>query len=313
MLTRRHLRIKVFQNLYAYYQVEEHSLMKGDKELMGSVNKLYELYIFFLILPLELRHQALLKIEENKNKLLPSKEELDPNLKFVNNPVFAAIAESVQLNNYLKNHKISWLNHQELVKKIFQEIRQSELYQAYMSNPANDLDHHKKFVVDMFVQLVVNYEVVQGELEEENVYWTDDLDLAAATAVKTIQSIKTGKPMELAPLWKNKEEDEAFTRELFSKSILKRGQTDEWVKTKADNWEIERIASLDLILMNMAITEAIIFADIPVKVTLNEYIDLAKEYSTPRSGLFVNGVLDKVFAELNSTGVIKKTGRGLIG
>lgn len=313
MLTRRHLRIKVFQNLYAYYQAEEQSLMKGDKELMASVNKLYELYIFFLILPLELRHQALLKIEENKAKHLPSKEDLDPNLKFVNNPVLAALVDSVQLNNYLKNHKVSWLNHQELVKKIFHEVRQSELYQKYMSNPAIDLEHHKKFVVDMFVQLVVNNEVVQGELEEENVYWTDDLDLAAATVVKTFQSIKADKPLELAPLWKNKAEDEVFTRELFAKSILKREQTDAWVKMKADNWEIERIASLDLILMNMAITEAIIFPDIPVKVTLNEYIDLAKEYSTPRSGIFVNGVLDKVFAQLNSDGTIKKTGRGLIG
>ena len=108
-------------------------------------------------------------------------------------------------------------------------------------------------------------------------------------------------------------EDEAFTKDLFAKSIMKRSQTDEWVKSKADNWEIERIASLDLILMNMAITVAIIFPDIPVKVTLNEYIDLAKEYSTPRSGIFVNGVLDKVFAELNGNGIIKKTGRGLIG
>jgi N utilization substance protein B len=280
---------------------------------MASVNKLYELYIFFLILPLDLRHQALLKIEENRNKHLPTKEDLDPSLKFAENPVFAAIANSVQLNNYLKNHKVSWLNHQELVKKIFQEIRQSELYQKYMANPATDLEHHKKFVIDMFVNLVVNNAVVQGELEEENIYWSDDMDMAAAAVVKTLQSIKPDKLMELVPLWKNKEEDETFTRELFSKSILKRDQTDEWIKAKADNWEIERIASLDLILMNMAITEAIIFSDIPVKVTLNEYIDLAKEYSTPRSGIFVNGVLDKVFAALNANGTIKKSGRGLIG
>lgn len=313
MLTRRHLRIKVLQNLYAYYQAEEQSLMKGDKELFNSINKLYELYIMFLVLPLELRHQALLKMEENKNKHLPSKEDLDPNRKFVDNPVITAIAESVQLNNYLKGNKVSWFNHQELVKKIYNDIRTSPIYQAYMSNPSTDLDHHKKFISEAFVQLVFNNETVQAVLEEENVYWQDDIDLAASTMLKTVQVYKEGKLLELAALWKNKEEDEAFTKDLFSKSILKKEQTDEWVKTKAENWEIERIASLDLILMNMAITEAIIFSHIPVKVSLNEYIDLAKEYSTPRSGTFVNGILDKVFAELNANGTIKKTGRGLIG
>ncbi|HYG49368.1 MAG TPA: transcription antitermination factor NusB, partial [Flavobacteriales bacterium] len=209
--------------------------------------------------------------------------------------------------------KISWANQTELVKRIFQDITQSEYYTEYMNNPASDIEFHKKFMVTWFTQFVANSEMVQSYLEEENVFWRDDLDLAAASFIKTIQSIKEGKEPELLPLWKNKEEDEEFTRKLFTQSISKRSQTDAWVKSKTDNWELERIASLDLIIMNMAVTEAIIFPSIPVKVSLNEYIDLAKEYSTPKSGTFVNGILDKVYAELKVNGIIVKTGRGLVG
>ncbi|HLP10342.1 MAG TPA: transcription antitermination factor NusB [Flavobacteriales bacterium] len=313
MLTRRHLRIKVLQNLYAWYQAEEESLMKGERSLFHSVEKLYELYLLFLALPLELKHQAELRMEENKNKYLPSKEDLDPNLKFVQNPVIENLQNSVRLRNALEKSKVSWANQTELVKKIFQDITQSEHYEEFMKNPANDIEFHKKFIVTYFTHFVANSELVQSFVEEENVFWQDDLDLAAASFIKTVQSIKEGKEPELLPLWKNKVEDEEFTKDLFTKCISKRSQTDAWVKSKTDNWELERIASLDLIIMNMAITEAIIFPSIPVKVSLNEYIDLAKEYSTPKSGTFVNGILDKVYAELKSNGTIVKTGRGLVG
>lgn len=313
MLTRRHLRIKVLQNLYAFYQSEEQSLIKGEKDLLSSIDKLYDLYVLLLILPLEIKHQAELKIDENKAKLLPSQEDLNPNRKFVDSPVLTAISDSSKLRGYIQKNKLSWMNQMEMVKKIHTDLKSSELYEKFMNHPSNDLDFHKKFVMDIMVDLIANNEVIQSFLEEENVFWKDDLDIAATYAVKTIQSIKPEKEMDLVPMWKNKAEDEQFTKELFQKCVLKRSETDELVKSKADNWELDRIASLDLILMNMAITEAIIFPSIPVKVSLNEYIDLAKEYSTPRSGTFVNGILDKVYAQLKANGTITKTGRGLIG
>jgi transcription antitermination protein NusB len=313
MLTRRHLRIKVLQSLYAYYQAEEHSLIKGEKDLFFSVEKVYDLYLLFLTIPLELKHQAELRIEDNKNKWLPSTADLNPNFKMVNNPIIEILSSSVRLKNALQKNKVSWLNQIELVKKVYQDIRNSAYYEEYLENPTNDFEVHKKFIVNIFTHFVVNSELVQAFIEEESVYWQDDIDMTATAFIKTINSMKEGKELELVPLWKNKAEDEAFTKELFTKCVMKKNDTDAWVKSKTDNWELERIASMDLILMNMAITEAIIFPSIPVKVSLNEYIDLAKEYSTPKSGTFVNGILDKVYAELKGNGTILKTGRGLVG
>lgn len=313
MLTRRHLRIKVLQSLYAYYQAEEHSLIKGEKDLFFSIDKVYDLYLLFLTIPLEIKHQAELRIEDNKNKYLPSSADLNPNFKLVNNAVIQILSNSVRLKNALDKNKVSWLNQIELVKKVYQDIRNSAYYEEYLANPSTDFEVDKKFIVNIFTHFVANSELVQAFIEEENVYWQDDIDMTAAAFIKTINSMKEGKELELIPLWKNRDEDELFTKELFTKCVLKRNQTDEWIKSKTDNWELERIASMDVILMNMAITEAIIFPSIPVKVSLNEYIDLAKEYSTPKSGTFVNGILDKVYAELKSNGTILKTGRGLVG
>lgn len=313
MLTRRHLRIKVLQNLYAFYQSEEQSLIRGEKELFNSIQKIQELYFLLLLLPVELRHQAELRLEESKHKHLPTEEDLNPNLKFIQNPIIAKLAESSQLKAQVTKTKLSWLNDIELVKKIYNDIRQSELFAAYMSSTDTTFEQHRKFVINLFAQYIANNESIQSHLEEENVFWQDDLDLVAASVIKTIQQLKEDKEVQLMPLWKNKDEDTAFTKDLFTQCVLKRQQTDEWIKSKTDNWELERIASMDLILMNMGITESIIFPSIPVKVSLNEYIDLAKEYSTPRSGTFVNGILDKVFLDLKHKGVIQKTGRGLIG
>jgi N utilization substance protein B len=312
MLTRRHLRIKVLQTLYAFYQAEESNVIKGEKELFQSIEKVYDLYLLLMILPLEIRHQANLKMEENKNKLLPSPEDLNPNLKFVNNPVLDMLANSAALKAACDKRKISWLNHIELVKKLFNDMRQSEWYEAYMNNPNTGFEEHKNFIAELYGQLMVKDEAILSFFEEDNVYWQVDTDLAASSAIKTIKGLAEGKEFHLMPLWKNKQEDEAFAKDLFVKAVMNKERTDKWIKAKADNWELERIASMDIILMNMAITEAIIFPSIPVKVSLNEYIDLAKDYSTPKSGTFVNGILDKVFYMLKNDGTIKKTGRGLI-
>lgn len=312
MLTRRHLRIKVLQTLYAFYQAEESNVIKGEKELFQSIEKVYDLYLLLMILPLEIRHQANLKMEENKNKLLPSPEDLNPNLKFVNNPVLDMLANSAALKAACDKRKISWLNHIELVKKLFNDMRQSEWYEAYMNNPNTGFEEHKNFITELYGQLMVKDEAILSFFEEDNVYWQVDTDLAASSAIKTIKGLAEGKEFQLMPLWKNKQEDEAFAKDLFVKAVMNKERTDKWIKAKADNWELERIASMDIILMNMAITEAIIFPSIPVKVSLNEYIDLAKDYSTPKSGTFVNGILDKVFYMLKNDGTIKKTGRGLI-
>ena len=312
MLTRRHLRIKVLQSLYAFYQSEENNVMKSDRQLFDSINNVYDLYLIFLILPLEIKHQAELKLEEGKNKLRPTKEDLNPNTKFINHPLFSKLSDSEVFKGIVNKKKLSWLNQIDLIKALFNDVRNSEIYKSYMASEDSSFEFGKKFFIELFTKILVNNDKTLSFLEEENVYWQDDVDLAAGAVVKTIQALKVDSNLTLLPLWKNQDDDESFAKKLFNQALMKRSQTDEWIKLKADNWELERIASMDLIIMNMAIAEVVEFPEIPVKVSLNEYIDLAKEYSTPKSGTFVNGILDKVFLMLKNNGTIKKSGRGLI-
>lgn len=313
MLTRRQLRIKVFQALYAFLQSEKQESLQGERELKKQFTDIYRLYLQFLLLFGELRHQAILRMEEMRNKMLPSQADMHPNTRFSDNPVMQLLAVNDDLKREAQANKVSWSGDEDIVRVLFHDIRNSAWYKQYHESRHGTFEEDRKAFVLLFVDEIANSEKLLSFLEEKNVYWCDDIDLVCATVVKNIKQLKNpSDALILTGLWKNEQEDKSFAIALFNAAITQRETAQELIQLKAENWEVDRIAYADILIMTMAIAEAITFNNIPVKVTLNEYIEISKEYSTPRSHIFNNGILDKVFAELKGSGKIKKTGRGLI-
>jgi transcription antitermination protein NusB len=313
ILNRRHLRVKVLQALYAAEQSENTDLNKGIKELEHSISKVYDLYLIYLTLIQELRHVAMLRIEEGKNKKLPTPEDLDPNLRLVNNPVLEQICANYMLKRESEIRKINWIGQQDLPRGIYAELKKSDLYGLYMNRPEVTYNQHRDFLADVFKEFIANSEDLLNWLDEKSIYWADDMDMVSGMVIRTIKNLKEsdGPETKILDLYKDEKEDAPFTKTLYTRAIQNIETTDDIINRKAENWELERIAVMDRILMRMAITEAIEFAEIPVKVSLNEYIEISKFYSTPKSNSFINGILDRAFSELKQKGIIRKTGRGL--
>ena len=314
MLNRRHLRIKVLQALYSWFQGDDGDFTKGEKNLFSSIDKIYDLYLYYLLIFEELLFIANNRIEEARNKKLPSKEDLNPNMRFVNNTVLKAISINKVLRAESQKRNINWTRDQEMARKIFNEIRESDAYKKYILTNENELESDIKFITEVFTEFIANSEGLQNELEEKSISWVDDIDLVCNTVIKTIKNIKSenDENMPLVALYKDIEEDKDFVKNLFKKTIIQSEENENFIKQKTTNWELDRIAAMDMLLMKMAITEAREFPSIPTKVTLNEYIEISKFYSTPKSNIFINGILDKVISELKSNGKIIKSGRGLI-
>jgi len=314
MLSRRLLRIKVMQILYAFFQQEKNYIQTSEKELMHSIFKAYELYHYLLLLILDLRLFAEERIELGKNKFRPSNEELNPNTRFLNNKVLQQLSANKQLKKFLNDYKFSWVNYPELIKKIFNRILESEEYNNYISKKEPNYSDDKAIVIDIFTHCFAESEELFLSLEEQSIYWNDDVEFIISMINKTIGSFKENQNdnMPLASLYKSKD-DMGFAQTLFRKSILNHEFNQELIGKFTKNWEIERIAFMDTLLMEMAIVEAIEMDFIPVRVTLNEYIEISKFYSTEKSSVFINGILDKIFSQLKIDGKIVKKGRGLVG
>lgn len=314
MLNRRHLRIKILQAIYAFTQSDDGNLSRGEKELMFSISKMYEMYIYLLLICDELLASAEGIIADGKKKRLPSEEDLNPNTKFIDNKLLHLLRENRMLNRKADTLKLGWTTEREMVKKLFKDLRKTEEYQAYMANPERSFAEDREVVIRLFKRHIINHEPLQFFFEERSIFWIDDLDLAASMAIKTLKSFSedSDSGQELLPLYKDEEDELDFVKTLFRKSIVQSDENMGMIKEHTQNWEIERIAMMDIILMKMALTEVREFSHIPVKVTLNEYIEISKFYSTPKSNGFINGILDKLFTELKDAGKIKKVGRGLI-
>lgn len=313
MISRRVLRIKVMQILYAYFIKGDQTIDKSEKELMHSIEKTYDLYHNLLYLITAIADYALMKIEQAKNKLFPTQEDLNPNLKFVNNKVIDQISKHKALNKYLQTRKLNWYNYPEFIKKLYNEIKSSDYFIKYMNNPEISYNEDKKLIIDIYTYNIANNDDLYFILEEESIYWNDEVEFIISMIIKTIKKFKENndEQNELLPLFKN-EDDQLFVKNLFRKSIIKKNDAAELVKKFLKNWELERIAFIDNILLEMAIIEALEFKDIPIKVTINEYIDIAKYYSTEKSNVFINGILDKIFLYLKENNQLVKEGKGLI-
>lgn len=313
MFNRRHLRIKLLHSFYAFYQSEEKDAKLAEKQLFTSLDKMYELYVWLLSLIVEMQDHAIEKIEAGRNKKLPSQEDLHPNTKFVTNAPLRLLANSKALPAKCKDLVISWADEKELSKKIFKELIETDDYKEYMASAERGFEHDKEYLLRFFKRHMINEEILQDFFEEKSVLWADDLDLASGMVIKTIKLIKeSDSEITFLPLWRDPEDEKNFLNTLFKKTLSLGEKSSELIEESAKNWDFDRIALMDQILMKMALAEAQSFKDIPVKVTLNEYIELSKYYSTPKSAGFINGILDQLFNQLTEEGKIKKVGKGLM-
>lgn len=313
MLNRRLLRVKVMQALYAFFQSEDADMAKAEKNLQLSLQRVYELYLHYLILPIELANIAEIQMEEARNKALPTPEDLNPNRRFVDSYVVTALRQNSPLQQKANDLKVSWSSDQDLLKRLWKKIKESELYKEFLEeedHPAN----HRKFVERIYSKFLIDNDDFYQHFQERSIYWDfEDSDYAINMAMRYIGKVKSEERFKVvSEMYKDKEDDEHFVRNLFRKTIAKDKENTALIDQKTKNWDMDRIAVLDVLLMKMAITEFTDFSSIPVKVSMNEYIDISKLFSSPKSKIFINGVLDKILAQFKRENLVKKTGRGLM-
>lgn len=321
MLNRRQIRIKALQALYAHFQSDSNDLVASEDNLKQNMNKLYDLFIWQLSFLIELIDFAESRIEEARNKYLPTDEDLNPNTKFVNNRFIYKLRNN---KNYLAHYnrlKINWGGQDELIRKIYSEIRESDFFKAYMDQVVDGYEQDKEVLVDVVRKTLIENDLLREFFEDQYFLWSEDYYMALAFTLHMINETKASWSSEdkLPPLYKSsydvegRNEDEYFLYKLMRTVITKADAYDEIIGSKAQNWEFDRIALMDIILLRMGMAEIFEFETIPLKVTLNEIIELSKHFSSPKSKVFVNGLLDRTIEEGLKDGTIVKKGRGLIG
>ena len=310
MLNRRHIRIRVLQFVYSWHKSNTADIASLEKHFLKSLNKIEELYLLLLLYILEIRDFAENFSEDSKKKQLPSQNDLNPNKKFINNLFLKKLRDDSDLIEKVGNSKLSFSNEQNVIKSVYFKMIESELYTSYMSDLTFDFELDKKFIVKLFSKELIEIEVFQDFLSEQAIFWQDDYPFICNMVIKTIKDSNKDK-IELFELFKNTD-DKDFAFNLLRYSLINSDEYSNLIASKTKNWDLERVAQMDLILMQMALSELLKMPSVPVKVTINEYIELAKYYSTPNSKNFINGVLDSLLIELNKEGAIKKMGRGLI-
>ena len=312
MLTRRHIRVKVMQSLYAYSQSMNDNLVSEEKFLLKSMEEMYDLFLLLLDLMVEVKKNAEDYMEKSQQKHLPTEEDRDPNRKFVNNELIALLENNSTLSNALESRKLNhWKQDDEYVDILWNELRESELFREYMSTRESSFKEDKEFVIDVFKEIIAPNEKLYEYLEDRKLTWLDDFPLVNTAILKMLQKLKPGKEHAITRLFKD-EEDKEYAIQLFRKTLLNDQTLEAEMEGKTPNWDKERIAELDTILIKMALCEFLKFPSIPVKVTINEYLEIAKVYSTPKSSIFINGILDKLSKEYHESGKLNKMGRGLL-
>lgn len=312
MINRRHIRVKVMQSMYAMLQSHNDDIIREEKFLKHSILKLYELYVLNLQLLVEVQKLAAKKIALSKKKILATQEDLKPNTKFINNKIINTISESVSLEGFISlNNLKNWELNGEYVKIVFDQLQQSDLYKKYLDTVEDSYKVDKAFVINFFKEIIAPNDKLADYFEGNMISWVDDIPFVNTWVVKTLSSQKENKAFVLGSLYKDKD-DEDFVSEIFKKTILKHKEFEKDIEEKTPNWETDRIADVDMILIKMAISEFINFPSIPTRVTINEYIEISKDYSTEKSSYFINGVLDKISKDFIKNNRIVKIGRGLL-
>lgn len=314
MLNRRHIRVKVMQTLYAFKGSEGDDFSKNEKFLLFSIDNMYNLYLLLISLLLEVQKRAETDLSKKQKKHLATQEDKDPNRKFVNNQLFEILKENSALKHKVKTYKVvDWELDSEYVDVIFKAIISSDLYKEYMKTRVSDFKEDKEFLVDIYKEVVAPNDKLYEYIEDRNLTWLDDLPTVNTTILKLLRKAKsTLSDSYFTPKLYKDIEDKQFAIDLFRKTILNQDVLNNEIELKTKNWDKDRIANVDFVLLQMAICEFLNFSSIPVKVTINEYLEIAKEYSTPKSSIFINGILDKLVKEYENEGKLKKMGRGLM-
>lgn len=313
MLTRRHIRAKVMQSIYAFKQSKNDQLSTEEKFLRKSMDDMHDLFLLNFELLIAIQEKAKEYLDISKKKHLATEEERNPNLKFLDNLVIEKLKNSSSLSQQVEKRKLKhWKQDDEYPTSIWKKIKDSELYAEYVSTQGNDFKEDKEFVIQIFKKIVAPTDQLYDYYEDQKLTWVDDLPIVNTSVLKFLQKIKkTDEALEIPGLFKNFD-DEKFGKELFHKTMLNEDEYLQDIDGKTPGWEQDRYAEIDKILILMGLCEFNKFPSIPVKVTINEYLELAKEYSTPKSSIFINGVLDKLATEYKENGKINKIGRGLI-
>ena len=311
MLSRRLLRIKVVKALFAHLKSDSDNMIASEKTLMASVDKAYDLFFQLLALPVELVRYAGQRQEIAKAKKLPTFEDLHPNTKFVDNAVIRTIADSDAVNDYLAGHKLGWEQQPDFIRTLYGQLCDSEYFKEYMAQEGRSFEEDRRFVETFFKELQT-CEALDAVLEEISILWSDDLPYILLLVLRSLSSLKPAHPeLKIPPKYKS-DDDPAFVRTLFEKSLVNYDRCQSYIEKFTSNWDVERIVFMDNLIMGTAMVELTEFPSIPVKVTLDEWIEISKYYSTPGSSTFINGVLDKIVESLTDEGKIKKSGRGLL-
>ncbi len=300
------------QSVYAMLQSHNDDIVREEKFLKHSILKMLDLYVLNFQLLVEVQKLASKKIALSKKKILATEQDLKPNTKFIDNKLINAIAESVSVEGYIElNNLTHWEENDEYVKIIFDELQKSDLYKKYLDTVEDSFKVDKAFVIDFFKEIVAPNEKLAEYYEDKMISWVDDIPFVNTWVVKTLSKQKQNGLFVLGKLYKDKD-DEDFVSDLFRKTILKQKEYEKDIEEKTPNWESDRIAEIDMILIKMAITEFVNFPSIPTRVTINEFIEISKDYSTEKSSYFINGVLDRISKEFISNKRIVKIGRGLL-
>lgn len=306
--------MKVMQALYALHQSENPDLLKEEKFLNASTAQMYDLYLILIDLLVEIHAHAKDILERSQQKMLATESEKNPNLKFVNNPVLIKLSENELLQKELKKAKLNnWRLDSEYVVLLYNALLESDFYADYMASASTDFKQDRDFVIDFFTEIVAPNDKLYDYLEDYRLTWVDDLPVVNTTIVKRLGKLKPNSPEStiLPKLYKD-EEDRQFAKDLLLRTARNDEEYEAEILGNTPNWDQDRIAALDKILIKMALCEFLRFSSIPVKVTINEYLELSKEYSTPKSSIFVNGVLDRLVKKYKKDNRLNKAGRGLI-
>ena len=314
MVNRRHIRVKVMQSIYAMHQNGSDNLEKEEKFLFYSIDAIQDLYLIMLSSLIEICKKETIFLHKSSQKHLATPQERKPNEKFIKNAIFQILAENNSLSIALENRKIdNWTLNDDYILILLNDIKQSKLYAKYMSNALNSYEEDKEFIVNLFQDVIVPNEKLYDYLEDNKLTWIDDIPVVNTEIIKQLKALKLveGGNLRVPKVFKDNE-DRDYAKDLFRKTVLNESELAKEYVDKTPNWDSERIAEIDTIILKMAICEFLKFPSIPIKVTLNEYLELAKEYSTPKSSIFINGILDNLVKELQTNNRIQKVGRGLM-
>ena len=302
------------QSIYAMHQNGSDNLEKEEKFLLYSIENIQDLYLIMLSSLIEICKKEEIFLQKSKEKHLATNEEKSPNQKFVNNAIFKLLSENNSLSLALETRKINnWTLNDDYILLLLKAVKESDLYEKYMGNTKNDFAEDQEFIVNLFMEVIAANDKLYDYLEDHKLTWVDDIPLVNTQIIKQLRALKSNDDdsFRVPKLYKDTE-DKEFVTNLFRKTVLNETELAKEYINKTPNWDTERIAEIDTIILKMAICEFLKFPSIPVKVTINEYLEVAKEYSTPKSSIFINGILDNLVKEFEAEKKILKTGRGLM-